>query len=556
MTKRMNRILKAIGALSAIGIAAGGAAYWSINRRFQSGDAKALAGIVSNPVQEHLVFQNVRVWDGKGPSVERKSVIICDGRFYAITDASQLPPAGARVIDGNGRTLIPGLIDAHVHLLFDSGPDLLTRRNALMRQWLANTRQYPQHREDIVRRGQLKLKAGVTTMRLLGDGYYALAYRDDLARWDLVGPRVLAAGLHVNGPNGYVSAGIAGDLSPAERAESAVELLSEDEIAPKLRAHIGRGIDIVKIATTHGDLGFQDAKPDLPEAWVQEIVSIAHQAGLKVTAHSYGEQGDWAAVRGGVDGIEHLVNVPHPLSDALIAEIVRRGIVVCPTLSGSSYSVVKFLRSPELLYEDEDLTRNVDISVRKRLYFTLKLLRTPGVTRLLMGQARAMERWELWRRESLFNTRKLYDAGAQLIFGTDTPFAFGNFFHSVMNEVRALKEAGLPNSAILQMATLNAARALGIDDRVGTVAPGKLADAVLVRAIPWKISRPLRPWNSSLKKDELFISVATTEADRAPLQSRLDSKNRRSRCMISSRTRRNISICRSAGASAGSSKPQ
>jgi imidazolonepropionase-like amidohydrolase len=66
-----------------------------------------------------------------------------------------------------------------------------------------------------------------------------------------------------------------------------------------------------KIATTHGDLGFQDAKPDLPEDWVRKIVQLAHEMGLTVTAHSYGDQGNWAAVRGGVDGIEHLVNVPH-----------------------------------------------------------------------------------------------------------------------------------------------------------------------------------------------------------------------------------------------------
>lgn len=64
----------------------------------------------------------------------------------------------------------------------DSGPDLLTRRNALIREWLKTIRQYPEGREAIVRRGQLKLKSGVTTMRILGDGYYALAYRDDLAR--------------------------------------------------------------------------------------------------------------------------------------------------------------------------------------------------------------------------------------------------------------------------------------------------------------------------------------------------------------------------------------
>jgi imidazolonepropionase-like amidohydrolase len=321
-------------------------------------------------------------------------------------------------------------------------------------------------------------------MRILGDGYYALAYRDDLARWDVVGPRVLAAGLHVNGPNGYVSGGIASGLSPEERAEAAIELLSEDEIEPKLRAHIARGIDVVKIATTHGDLGFQDARPDLPEDWVRKIVQLAHEMGLKVTAHSYGEQGNWAAVRGGVDGIEHLVNVPHPLPDDLIREIVKRRIAVCPTLAGSSYSVVRMLRAPELLYTDPDLITNVDASIRKRLYLALRFLRLPGVPRVLMGQARAMERWELWRRESLSNTRRLYNAGAQLIFGTDTPFAFGNFFHSIMNEIRGLKEAGLPNVAILRMATIDAAHALQIDDRIGTVERGKVADAVLVRGNP------------------------------------------------------------------------
>ena len=187
-------------------------------------------------------------------------------------------------------------------------------------------------------------------MRVLGDGYYSLAYRDDLARWDVVGPRVLTAGLHVNGPNGYVSAALGAHLDRAARAEVAVELQSVDEIERRLEDHIARGVDVIKIATTHGDMGFEDAKPDLPEAWVREIVRVAHQHGLKVTAHSYGTEGDWAAVRGGVDGIEHLVNVPHELPDDLVQAIKARGIYVCPTLSGSAYSVWKFLRAPELLY--------------------------------------------------------------------------------------------------------------------------------------------------------------------------------------------------------------
>ena len=104
-----------------------------------------------------------------------------------------------------------------------------------------------QSRAPIVRRGQLKLKAGVTTMRVLGDGYYSLAYRDDLARWDVVGPRVLTAGLHVNGPNGYVSGGLGAHLDAAARAEVAVELHSVDEIERRLDDHIARGVDVIKI---------------------------------------------------------------------------------------------------------------------------------------------------------------------------------------------------------------------------------------------------------------------------------------------------------------------
>jgi len=95
--------------------------------------------------------------------------------------------------------------------------------------------------------------------------------------------------------------------------------------------------------------------------------------GLTVTAHSYGEQGNWAAVRGRVDGIEHLVNVPRPLPDDLISEIVKRRITVCPTLAGSSYSVVKILRAPELLYTDPDPITNVDASIRKRIYRSIWL---------------------------------------------------------------------------------------------------------------------------------------------------------------------------------------
>ena len=473
-------VLITVGAVATLGIT-----YWVMARRFVAGDANALDGIVRTPLNEPLVFHNVTIWDGRGGPVQRsRSLVVRDGRVESIRDVAGPLPAGVRTVDGSGKTLIPGLIDAHVHLMYDSGPDLLTRAPQLVNEWLAIVRQYPGSRAPIVRRGQLKLKAGVTTMRVLGDGYYSLAYRDDVARWDVVGPRVLTAGLHVNGPNGYVSGGLGAHLDKADRADVAVELQSVDEIKPRLEDHIARGVDVIKIATTHGDMGFQDAKPDLPETWVREIVRVAHQHGLKVTAHSYGTEGDWAAVRGGVNGIDHLVNVPHELPNDLIQAIKARGISVCPTLSGSAYSVWKFLQAPELLYEDPDLVANVPVGVRKDLYFTVRMLKLPGVARLLLRQPEPMQQWQRWYERSLRNTEKLYRAGVPLIFGTDTPFAFGNFFHSVMNEVRALKLAGLPNEAILRMATSDAATALGISDRVGTIEPGKFADLVLLDGNP------------------------------------------------------------------------
>jgi imidazolonepropionase-like amidohydrolase len=355
-------VLIIVAAIATLGIT-----YWAMARRFVAGDAHALDGIVLTPLTEPLVLLNVTIWDGRGGPVQHsRSVVVRDGRVESIRDVAEPLPAGVHQIDASGKTLIPGLVDAHVHLMYDSGPDLLTRAPRLINEWLAIVRQYPASRAPIVRRGQLKLKAGVTTMRVLGDGYYSLAYRDDLARWDVVGPRVLTAGLHVNGPNGYVSGGLGARLDGAARTEVAVELQRVDDIERRLEEHIARGVDVIKIATTHGDMGFEDARPDLPEAWVREIVRVAHQHGLKVTAHSYGTEGDWAAVRGGVDGIEHLVNVPHELPDGLIQTIKARGISVCPTLSGSAYSVWKFLQAPELLYEDADLVANVPVGVTRR----------------------------------------------------------------------------------------------------------------------------------------------------------------------------------------------
>src|ERR1019366_4219742 len=151
-----------------------------LRHRFEPAAGHALDGIIASPVAEDLAFADVSVWDGhSGRRQPGRCVVIRDGLISEVVEASRPLPTGIKVISASGKTLIPGLIDAHVHLMFDSGPDLLTRAPQLRREWLHLTRKYPESRDPIVRRAQLKLKSGVTTMRVLGDGYYSLALRDD-----------------------------------------------------------------------------------------------------------------------------------------------------------------------------------------------------------------------------------------------------------------------------------------------------------------------------------------------------------------------------------------
>jgi len=457
--------------------------------KIKPGDQHALDGIVENPNSEDFLLSNVRIWDARSDfTQDGKSVVVRNGQIGTV---SETPPTDftGRVIDGAGKTLIPGLIDTHVHMFYDGGPEILKNYSGIIEKFYVETKSLTEYSPPIVRRGLLKLKSGTTTMRILGDGYYSLKYRDALKNWDIVGPRVFTAGLHVNGPSGYITRGIADE---DRKRHIAVELTSFEDIAPKMERHIATGIDVVKIATTHGSLGFADAEPDLPEEWVREIVKIAHEHGLKVTTHTLGEKGDWAAIRGGVDGIEHLVGVPRELSDEMISEIKARGIVVCPTLSAAAYDMMNMLNNTEILVNDPDIIANVPAGVRKDLYFTVWVLKLPGAIRFMTKQPKALEKVQHWYKQSIANTAKLYAAGVKLIFGTDMPFFMGNFWHSVMNEVRALKLAGVSNTDILKMATINAAEAIGVADRIGTIEEGKLADLVLINGNPLQDIETLR----------------------------------------------------------------
>jgi hypothetical protein len=163
---------------------------------------------------------------------------------------------------------------------------------------------------------------------------------------------------------------------------------------------------------------------------------------------------------------------------------------------------------------EDDLVTNVEARVRRNLYFVLRLLRLPGAARLLMRHPDPLGKLESWYEHSLANTQKLYQGGVNLAFGTDAPFAFGNFHHSVMNEASALRLAGVPDEAILRMATQGSATALGISESVGTLQPGMRADCVLLDSDPLADIEALSGVNLVIKEGARFIRATTAQAGR------------------------------------------
>ncbi|GAA2418494.1 amidohydrolase family protein [Streptomyces glaucosporus] len=215
-------------------------------------------------------------------------------------------------------TLLPGLIDAHVHLVLDAGPDpvsgLASTDDTTLGQAMAD-------------RALRLLDTGITTVRDLGDrNGLAVRLREDIATGQSPGPRILAAGTPVTAPGGHCWF-LGGQAKGA------------DAIRAVVRRNIERGVDLIKVMATGG--GITKDGPAIWEAQFTEeelrlIVREAHHAGLPVAAHAHGTAGIAAAVAAGVDTIEHCTWMGRDGFDVredLVTTMAARGIAVCPAAS-------------------------------------------------------------------------------------------------------------------------------------------------------------------------------------------------------------------------------
>ncbi len=391
----------------------------------------ALLSAGAASAQTYAIQAGRLIVDASKPARGPSTVIVENGRIVRI-EPGATAPAGATVVDMRSHTILPGLIDAHVHLTGDPGTPFW--RGAIDSNELATI--------VGVKNAQLTARAGFTTVRDLGaSGLSIYALRDAIRDGIVPGPRIVASGeaLSIVGGHGDVSG-----FHPLVNAalDAGNTCTGADQCALRVREWAKKGADVIKITSTGGVLSQQGRglEGHFDPAEIRSITGTAHRLGIKVAAHAHGARGIEDAARGGVDSIDH-----GTFADAAALQAMKaRGTWLVPTLMAST-------------------------GVRDRLG---KGIFTPVV------EAKGREAIAVWGRA----LREARRAGVKIAFGTDS----GVFEHGRNGEEAELmvRLGGMSPREVLISATTGAAELLDVGDEVGTLDPGKSADLIAVDGDP------------------------------------------------------------------------
>ncbi|HEX8484150.1 metal-dependent hydrolase family protein [Sphingomonas sp.] len=372
---------------------------------------------------------------GSGRTLDDPVVVITDGRIASVVTrggARPVIPAGATRIDLVGKTILPGLIDMHVHLTGDariSGYRGLEYTDSF---WTVAG----------VANAQKMLAAGFTTVRNVGAGNYAdIGLKQGIEAGYVAGPRIVGAGYALGATGGHCDETEA--FPPSFGALPSPGVADTPDGYRKLvRTQRKYGAEVIKICATGGVLSKRDApgaqQMTLPE--MKAVVEEAHMAGMKVAAHAHGKGGIDDAIRAGVDTIEHA-----SLADAESFRLARA--------AGAWFSMD--------IYNDD---------------YILAEGAKNGVHEESLAKERVIGRKQ---RETF---RDAYKAGVRMVFGTDN----GGVFPAGTNALQFAKmvEWGMPPIEAIRSATIDAADALGRVGQVGTLAVGAFGDIVAVDGDP------------------------------------------------------------------------
>jgi imidazolonepropionase-like amidohydrolase len=391
----------------------------------------AIAGVMlATPplAAEQVIVTADRLLDVRaGAYVERPVVIVEDGRIVEVRSGGGIPP-GARHIRLDGMTLLPGLIDMHVHLDSDPTYGGYTYLQFNDRFWSVLG----------VVHAERTLRAGFTTVRNVGaDAWNDVGLRQAIDAGKIVGPRVVSAGYAIGSTGGHCDKTY---FPPSMEQKSPYNFDGPDEARKRVREVRKYGAQVIKICATGGvfSLNTEPGQQQVSLAEMRAVVEEAHLQGLKVAAHAHGTSGIKDAIRAGVDTIEHASLI----DEEGIVLARRHGTWLSMDIYNTEYIQSEGTKNGTL---EENLRKDREIADLQRQNF-----------------------------------RRAHQGGARMVYGTDA----GVYPHGQnARQFRIMVRYGMTPLEAIRSATVNAAEALGRSD-VGIVEKGRYADLVGVRGDP------------------------------------------------------------------------